>query len=311
MAAARTGLTYSISTFVDVLKRHGAPIVLNEFGLRLFVVDRSQSCKASTIRLHLEKLEILARATAESDKTLQALRLLRRAFNQRAKRASRRKDLVVLPDSQRVLSLASCLLDEARQRRPDDVQSAKAFQTGFMLLLLCFYPVRISNLRDLRLRDFTAKHADHLFIGGDAVKNEADLDFPLHQSVKEVLEEYWKTWRPILAGRTMNDDLWVYNGRKICSVTIRQRIALITSKHFGIRITPHNFRDIAATTAITLAPDQPRIASAMLGHLSPTSLAAYVQRGASIAASREMQKLMSRVVQTRCPASATSPRRGM
>ena len=71
------------------------------------------------------------------------------------------------------------------------------------------------------------------------------------------------------------------------------QIERTTEERLGVRINPHLFRDIAATSIASEIPEDVGIVRPVLGHASLDSGMRFYNQGQSIGAAREFQALLA------------------
>lgn len=103
------------------------------------------------------------------------------------------------------------------------------------------------------------------------------------------LRRYLHTARPYLMARggQRHDRLWVGdNGRPMSAAMVGIRIAQTTERVTGKRISPHLFRDAAATTLARSSPGDAALIRPLLGHSSDQTVARHYIHAGSIEAGR-------------------------
>ena len=142
------------------------------------------------------------------------------------------------------------------------------------------------------------------------MKNGRDLDLPLPEELRLAYDEYWVQWRPVLAGDSTSTRLWVTRGRqKLSAEAIRNRLQQLTESRLHVRMSLHDFRDVAATTAMIILPERPAVASAILGHVSPKSLRTYLQIAVALSATRRMARFLDELRRDFAERGSTAVRR--
>jgi len=81
------------------------------------------------------------------------------------------------------------------------------------------------------------------------------------------LDRYIATHRPLLLRGGASDHLWVnIRATPMQENSICYQVCAVTERLLGRRISPHLFRDCAATFIAEQAPEQVRIIARILGH---------------------------------------------
>ena len=146
-------------------------------------------------------------------------------------------------------------------------------QTAVATLILIFAPIRLKNLQELRIDENLNWIDDrlHIHIPAEKVKNNEELNFilPLGPSnmVREYIDRYRSMFRPeanpfLFPGR---------NGGPKDDSALRRQITNTLFKYTGIRLTPHQFRHVAAKLLLDARPGLYEVVRKLLGHKSLTT----------------------------------------
>ncbi|MCB2107395.1 MAG: site-specific integrase [Rhodobacteraceae bacterium] len=181
------------------------------------------------------------------------------------------------------------------QNEPHPHVAACMFQDGLMIALLAARPVRLKNLASIEIGRHLVRHGDHywLVFPASEIKNHRHLEFPLPLEMTDLMESHIKIHRPILMrnvgkwGSTPHTGLWVSeHGSKLNRTAVYRRIYKRTREHFGAPVTPHLFRDAAATSVAIEDPAHVGIITAILGHSNPRTGETYYNQATSLQAAR-------------------------
>jgi site-specific recombinase XerD len=150
-------------------------------------------------------------------------------------------------------------MTEARRRRD-----------GAMIAFLSLLPIRRRAFCNIELE----RHVDPLppfriTVDADLSKTRIVWTAVPPAELTPVLDDYLRHVRPFLAGRSPQPDsaLWLNDhGRRLAPNTMTGRITSATSKNLGTAVSPHFFRDAAATTLCTESPEAARAVRDVLGH---------------------------------------------
>jgi integrase len=147
-------------------------------------------------------------------------------------------------------------------------------QTAVAIELLMHVPMRLNNLRELRLgmHLMVGSAAMPLTVGATAVKNGVSIDASLPFEAMKLLTLYVERYRPLLAP-TGGD--WLFPGPN-ASVPksadgLRTSIKRVLAEHCGLVFTPHMFRHFAAWLILQNNPTAHGQVQRVLGHKSMTS----------------------------------------
>ena len=172
-----------------------------------------------------------------------------------------------------VVQLPHALMAEARLLRDQaPVKAAVMAQLATTIAILCFAPIRMGNLIQIRLGENLIKPAGPddpywLVFPHYDVKNRVQLQFKLVPQVCEIIDEYIHDFRAILLRGS--NALWLFPGETGGVKTSRTLSLQITDrieKGCGLRITAHQFRHAAAAIFLKEHQGQFEIVRQLLGH---------------------------------------------
>jgi integrase len=141
-------------------------------------------------------------------------------------------------------------------------------QAGVAALILMFAPMRIKNLCELRI-DQNLNWIDdrlHIHIPCHLVKNDMELNFALPPGPSDRVREYIDRYRSLFLPEA---NPYLFPGRKGGSKDIsafRRLISATLFNHTGIRLTPHQFRHVAAKLLLDARPGHYEVVRKILGH---------------------------------------------
>lgn len=175
-----------------------------------------------------------------------------------------------------------------------------AYRDTLMVLVLAAAPVRLRNLAGLQLdRHLLRRNGGwDLRIPENETKNGQRLLYRLPDEVDGPIRTYVERVRPSFMPEPDCATLWVtFEGVPMVAHSIYCRIDLVTKRLFGQAVNPHRFRAAAATTLVEAAPEQARLASALLGHRYFRTTERYYVRADQIVASRKVHAVLADVRQ--------------
>jgi len=140
-------------------------------------------------------------------------------------------------------------------------------QAGAATLILMFAPMRIKNLGLLRI-DQSLNWIDgrlHINVPGQEVKNCMVLNFILPAAPSNRIREYIDRYRSLFDPQA---NPYLFPGRKgpKDQSALRRQITNTLFKHTGIRLTPHQFRHVAAKLLLDARPGHYEVVRKLLGH---------------------------------------------
>jgi integrase len=177
-------------------------------------------------------------------------------------------------------------------------RAATLHRDGLMIALLALRPMRLRNLTGLELG--RTLHKDpagwRITIPADETKTHRGVDVGWPPNLEDALETYLVHHRPVLLHGKLAAALWIgAAGQALAEHTVRQKIIERTQAAFGVPISPHLFRDCAATTLAIEDPAHVGAAATILGHAcSLTTHKHYIQANTLAASRRHLAALAAR-----------------
>lgn len=187
---------------------------------------------------------------------------------------------------QRFLQCPDALWDLANKQ--DNRKGHWLAQAAIAIEVLIYAPIRLQNLSTLRLdRHLSwANNRCHIHLPADEVKNGITLDFILPQPVSDRLRAYVDRWHHRF-GHSASVFLFPgHHGAKDGS-TMRKQIKRTLFDHTGIRLSPHQFRHVAAKLLLDQLPGHYEVVRKLLGHTNLSSVYEYYS-GAETKAATEL-----------------------
>ena len=169
-----------------------------------------------------------------------------------------------------------------------------------MIATLALLPMRLRAFAGLELGASLRVAAEgmEVHLSGDMTKNGRPWSAPVPRPLHPVLRRYVEEVRPWLMARAeggaAHDRLWVMERGQPFEAQLpgNVRIGDATRRLLGVRVTPHLFRDAAATTLSRASPENARLIRPLLGHASfGTAERHYVHAG-RIEAGRDHARLI-------------------
>ena len=258
-----------------------------------------EDVSARTRATRIARLHTIMRG-ADPAKNLRWLAEMRRALERAARRAgpARSKQGRLLP-SGKLYDAGLALAQRARlvcDGRPG--ARARDVRDGLLIALLAARPLRIKNFAGLRLgRHVHATSSGYLIdIPGSECKTANPIEVPVPEDLCPWLDDYLATYRPLLLAGRQSDSLWVHNtGGSYTPGHLSQRIRKLTKGLVGVPISPHLFRDCAATTIAIDDPEHVLTIAPLLGHTTLKTSEKHYNHARSLDASRRFQAVMREV----------------
>jgi integrase len=149
--------------------------------------------------------------------------------------------------------------------------NAVGYRDGLIIALCASRPLRRGNLAALRIGVHLQNIAGvmRIVIPREETKTRVPIDMTWPKTLLPALQRYLSHWRPALLGRHRDPEmLWISRrgGGALSAPTLACNVRRHTEEAFGIAISPHRFRDAAATMMAIRDPENVRAAAAVLGH---------------------------------------------
>jgi integrase/recombinase XerD len=188
---------------------------------------------------------------------------------------------------------------------------AVLFRDGLIIALLAYRPVRLKNLAMMRMGRHLTKVSGcwQILFAADETKSRVPYEAMVPSVLTPRLERYLDVHRPVLMrgeradGRAdappINarlDAVWVSEvGTQIEASALGRRIVDRTRDAFGRSVSPHMFRDCAATSIAVENPRHVGDASLVLGHAGHRMTEKHYNHARSLDASRRQAETLARL----------------
>lgn len=174
----------------------------------------------------------------------------------------------------------------------ESFRDAIRFRDGLMIAFLALLPIRIGNFRDLEIgRSFLIRQRGFdVVLEGDVYKTHTVLETEVPALLKPHVARYLEIFRPILLAKAeaAHGFLWANDwGRPYSFGNLGARITRLTKAMVGVGISPHLFRDAAATTIARARPAQARAVAGVLGHRTLRTADRHYNQARCLDASRQ------------------------
>ncbi|TNE38615.1 MAG: hypothetical protein EP345_17050 [Sphingomonadales bacterium] len=242
--------------------------------IRAFITEYGVGRAETTVASAVRGMVYVLRACAPPDgvgwltKLAHSLTNTAKPSRPKLPRMVRVSDLVLLSD--RLMDIGLEKLGQGHR------SGAPIYRDGLIIGLLIHRPMRRRNLTDLRI-------GHNLFIDDFGIRitiprEETKKGVPFEGRVPERLEPavfiYLDRVRPVLMKNGVNDNGWLWigrQGRRMPADDISIRVTKTTREHFGRDLSPHLFRDCAATEVALERPELIGMTKHLLGYMSSAS----------------------------------------
>lgn len=168
-----------------------------------------------------------------------------------------------------VLANIGCSLMDASMRAFQRYRHA-IYRDGLQIALLAMRPLRLKNFASIQIGTNLCRQGRdwRLAFEGLETKNHKNIDVEFPSDLVKYLEHYLEVIRPSLCGRRYaGDAMWIsLQARQQHEASLRYQIKQRTREALGMAITPHLFRDCAATSLAIHNPEEVQIAHHVLGN---------------------------------------------
>ena len=133
-----------------------------------------------------------------------------------------------------------------------------------------------------------------LAVPAENTKTQMAQEYELSDRLSRYMDIYLEQVRLEFPGATQHSSLWPYEGRPMTDRMIRRRIIKRTKLALGYEVSPHRFRNAAATFISIADPENIRVAKDLLGHRSfAMTEKHYIDGAQSRMAGRELAALLA------------------
>jgi len=199
--------------------------------------------------------------------------------------------------SVQLVELGLRLIEESNLRpgAPVSLASAIMYRDGLMIALWGYAPLRHKNFAALEIgRDFFRVGDEwRIVIPPEDSKTAIELDYPVPKILQQPISTYLEFARPRLLRQADCKALWVSaKGGPLSYSAVGPVVTRHSTRRLGIRITPHDARDAAATTWAIAAPERIGISRDLLAHTDLRTTTKHYNRARGVEASRAHARLI-------------------
>ncbi|MEZ5922893.1 MAG: tyrosine-type recombinase/integrase [Hyphomicrobiaceae bacterium] len=176
---------------------------------------------------------------------------------------------------------------------PISTRTAQSYGDGLRIALLVAKPIRLRNLA-------SAKIGTHLIEVGSSyrwrfkpseTKTRETIDVELPVRLTPYIDRWIAEYRAVFPGADETDALWLSSrGGPMSQAGVGDRICLTTKRELGVRINPHAFRHIVATSIAIAMPEDVRMTPFLLDHRTERTVTEHYDLANSLAASARYLK---------------------
>jgi integrase/recombinase XerD len=269
--------------------------------LRAYAADLRATVGSFTVATRIQQLGNAMRAMAPEQNWRW---ILRAAGRLRARAVSVRDKRRSLQSPEKLVALGMTLMaqaDDPASGRP--AERAAGYRDGLLIALLAQLPMRGRNLRSILGGQHLIRRGTEWwleFAAAETKTRRQHLEFPFPPDLVPQLQRYMEVYRPVLLARGDRQTdapltaLWVSKqGRQMGYAAIGHQVRQRTQQAFGIALSPHRFRDCAATAIAINAPEQVRLILPILGHTTLKTSERYYNQAGSLEAGRRYSRTIA------------------
>jgi integrase len=255
------------------------------------------------IRAIATTLLSVARHWARVEDPKELRELIRRLGSAPAGLTAKNADLLRRLDDPAVLAalleLPQRIRARLRTRRFSPARRLQQVQVALAIDLLLVAPMRLQNLSELRLNRSiqwpTGRGGPvYLVLLREETKNALPLEYAVPERLHPVLHDYLDRYRPQLAEK---DGDWLFlrlDGKRVPDSALRDGITKAVARELGIKLTPHQFRHVAAKIALDAHPGALAMVGDLLGHSNIKTTRHFYAGMRVREAAREYDRLLDR-----------------
>ncbi len=181
----------------------------------------------------------------------------------------------------------------AAKAGPISTRTAQTYGDGLRLALLAAKPVRLRNLASTKIGTHLAKVGSgyRWRFKASETKTRETIDVELPVRLTAYIDRWIADYRPVFPGADKTDALWLSSkGGPMSQAGVYDRVCLATKRELGVRVNPHAFRHIVATSIAIVMPEDVRMTPFLLDHRSERTVAEHYDLANSVAASARYLK---------------------
>jgi integrase len=200
--------------------------------------------------------------------------------------------------SLQILQVGLSLMDQSVPKDSTNVTVSQAisYRDGLMIALLAFAPLRRKNLASLEIGRHLISDGDeqYIVIPASETKTRTPIEFAIPPFLLPYLKVYLEVVRPRLLRNSLCQAFWISpRGAALRYGAIGDIVSRHTSRLLGMRLTPHDARDAAATTWALADPSKIRTAGDLLSHADGRTTQKHYNRANALNASRAYAEIIS------------------
>ncbi|MER9482365.1 site-specific integrase [Mesorhizobium sp. M0494] len=171
-----------------------------------------------------------------------------------------------------------------------------AYRDGVLIATLVEAPMRRGAFSRLQIDDHMVRIGPRwcLTVPAENTKTRFAQEYELSERLSRYMDIYLEQVRLEFPGADRHNNLWPYEERPMTDKMIRRRTIKWTRIGLGFEVSPHRFRNAAATLISMADPENIRVAKDLLGHRSfAMTEKHYIDGAQSRIAGRELAAILA------------------
>jgi integrase len=271
------------------MRRHGLPDAVTPEGLHAFLREAEErDVVARTIAGYVRMLcSVMELVHPERGDGFLWLKVVYGRIEAVAKRQPKKKSINLRRYSSADLyRLGGQQALEALKRKKVDWIAVQTMRDGLWLLLGCFCPERLKALEAIKIGDIDLERG-RIEFPADKVKTKEEGEREMPKTLKAVIAVWIENYRALYASE--HDYLFIArNGGPVRPGTMYAAMRKLTREKLGVAVTPHRFRDTAATFIVQEMPELAALARIVLNHANEAMTRNYRTAAKQLTASRRV-----------------------
>ena len=163
------------------------------------------------------------------------------------------------------------LIEEAKVlRNSDPGRIAARYRTGLSVTFLSFCPIRSKNVCEMKVGQHLVRGAKNYLVrfSENEMKGCRSLEVCLPENMTTLFDDYLQNYRPNLVRGKIDEGFLFLNlkGDRMNGSSLCASIRNLSGRRIGVLLTPHLFRDAAATFISETQPEMAPMAASVLHH---------------------------------------------
>jgi integrase len=172
------------------------------------------------------------------------------------------------------------------------------FRDTLIVTLILVCPIRLRNLAMMQADRHLYRVGPewHLRFDGSETKNGQPIHLVIPAELDPFLASFLERIRPAFTGTADSAHVWpACKGRPMARETLYDRVRMRSRDLFGVALSPHAFRGLAATALAESSPEDALYARPLLGHGQPETTERHYIRASQLKAARAISTALRQI----------------